>query len=86
HAKCHVDGGFGHIKTLYKRSDCESMNQLVAVVNKSSVINIAVRYPAWPWRNWTEFLEDHFKALAGIRILHSGSGILVDLVSLTLPD
>ncbi|XP_052214814.1 uncharacterized protein LOC127833547 [Dreissena polymorpha] len=43
------------------------MKQLAAVVNKSSVTNIAVRYPAWPWRNWKEFLGDHLKALAGIR-------------------
>ena len=67
HAKCHVDGGFGNIKTLYRRTDCESMDQLESVVNKSSETNIAVRYPTWTWRDWKEFIGEHFKALIGIR-------------------
>lgn len=67
HAKCLVDSGFGNVKRLYRRTDCESLDQLEDVVNKSSYSNTAVRYPAWSWRNWKGFLGDHFKALNGIR-------------------
>ncbi|XP_052820507.1 uncharacterized protein LOC128246360 [Mya arenaria] len=67
HAKCLVDSGFGNAKRLYRRTDCESLDQLEDVVNKFSYSNTAVRYPAWSWRNLKGFLGDHFKALNGIR-------------------
>ncbi|KAH3800487.1 hypothetical protein DPMN_154120 [Dreissena polymorpha] len=66
-AKCHVHGRFGNIRTLYRRTDGETMDQLEAVVNKSSETNITVRYPEWAWRNWKQFTGEHFKTVHGIR-------------------
>jgi len=64
HARCLIDGGFGMIKKLYRRSDCDSIESLV---NNSSSTNCAVRYPAWCWRSWKHFLSQYFKPLKGIR-------------------
>ncbi|XP_060586615.1 uncharacterized protein LOC132742275 [Ruditapes philippinarum] len=36
HTKCLVDGGFGRIKKLFKRSDCESLSQFADIVDKST--------------------------------------------------
>ena len=69
HAHCHVDAGLGNIKKLYRRTDCESLSQLEEIVNKSSMSNLAVRYPQWIWRKWKEFLDEVFKPLKHIRYL-----------------
>jgi len=66
-ARCLVDSGFASKKKLYRRFDCDALDQLEAVVDKSSATNVAVRYPAWQWRNWREFLEPCVRALTGIR-------------------
>ena len=34
HARCHIDGGFGVLKQLYRRSDWDSIDQLEEVVNQ----------------------------------------------------
>ena len=67
HARCRIDGGFGIIKQLYRRSDCDSINQLEDVVNRSAESHEAVRYPAWRWRNWKGFLGQMFRPVKGIR-------------------
>lgn len=67
HARCLVDGGFASLKRLYRRTDCDSIDQLEEVVNKSSSTNTAVRYPAWKWRDWNAFLGPVFRAVPGIR-------------------
>ncbi|KAH3804626.1 hypothetical protein DPMN_132915, partial [Dreissena polymorpha] len=38
-----------------------------AVVDGSNSTNVAVRYPAWSWRNWKSLIDEHFNALPGIR-------------------
>ena len=66
HARCLVDTGFAHLKKQYRRHDCETLEQLAMVVDKSSDKNVAVCYPTWVWRRWKPFLEEHFKPVPGI--------------------
>lgn len=42
HTKCLVDAGFAHIKKLYRRTDNDSLSDLVRTVEKSSKGNKAV--------------------------------------------
>ena len=67
HARCHIYGGFGLLKQQCRRSECDSIAQFEDVVNRSSDTNVAVRYPAWQWRNWKEFLGHVFRPVKGIR-------------------
>ncbi|KAH3882615.1 hypothetical protein DPMN_006557 [Dreissena polymorpha] len=66
HAWCLVDSGFAHIKNRYRNHDCETLAQLTALVDQSSVTNTAVSYPTWTWRQWKPFLELYFKPVTGI--------------------
>ncbi|KAH3806414.1 hypothetical protein DPMN_134735 [Dreissena polymorpha] len=61
------DSGFAYIKKPNRRSDCDIIQQLDDIVNKSSTANEAVRYPTWRWRGWNTFLSTSFKAIPGIR-------------------
>ncbi|XP_061170719.1 uncharacterized protein LOC133180166 [Saccostrea echinata] len=70
HTRCIIDGGFALIKKLYRRSDCDSIDQLERIVEQSSVANSTVRYPAWQWRERKAFLSEYFKPLKGIRKYH----------------
>ena len=67
HARCLVDGGFAHLKQRYRKSDCDTLDQLQQVVDVSSSTNEAVRYPAWTWRNWKSFLSAKFRPVRGVR-------------------
>ena len=67
HARCLVDSGFATLKKLYRRSDCDTLDQLETVVNRSSSSNQAVRYPSWEWRDWKTFLTPVFRPIPGIR-------------------
>ena len=67
HARCLVDSGFASLKQMYRRSDCDSIDDLQNVVNKSSSTNVAVRYPSWCWREWKPFLSANFRPVPGIR-------------------
>jgi len=67
HARCLVDSGFASLKKLFRRFDCDALDQLETVVNKSSATNVAVRYQAWQWRDWRTFLEPCVRAITGIR-------------------
>ena len=67
HARCLVDSEFASVKKLYRRTDCDTFDQLEEIVNKSSTTNEAVRYPAWQWQDWKAFLEPVFHSLPRIR-------------------
>ena len=41
HTRCLVDGCFGLLKQIFRRSDCYSMAQLATTVNESATINVA---------------------------------------------
>ncbi|KAH3893802.1 hypothetical protein DPMN_017954 [Dreissena polymorpha] len=43
----------------FRRSDCDIIQQLEDIVNKSSTANEAVRYPTWCWRDWKTFFCLH---------------------------
>ena len=69
HTRCLVDGCFGLVKQKYRRSDSDTMDHLVRVVNESASCNYAQVYRAsdggsnWKWRNWDLFLAKHFKGI-----------------------
>eukprot|EP00117_Sycon_ciliatum_P016477 scpid44506/ scgid15886/ len=69
HTRCLVDGCFGLLKQKFRRSDCYTMGQLVAVVNESASCNKAQLIPGsgLEWRAWDTFLAQHFKPVKGIR-------------------
>lgn len=67
HARCRVDGGFGHIKQRYRRTDVDCIDQMEDVVNSSAHTNEAVRFPAWQWRDWKQFLGPRIRPIKGIR-------------------
>ncbi|WAR31075.1 hypothetical protein MAR_033617 [Mya arenaria] len=73
HARCIIDAGFGRIKALYRRTDCETLSDLENVVASSSTTNEAVLYKKpdgtsrFEWREWKTFLGEQFRALKGIR-------------------
>ena len=55
------------MKKIYWRSDCESTADFESLVNKSASANVAVRYPAWCWRDWKSYLSLYFKAMQGVK-------------------
>ena len=76
HTRCLVDGCFGLIKQRYRRHDCDILDHLVDVVNKSASCNKVQVYRSgsgtanWQWRNWDSSLGLYFKPIKGIRKLH----------------
>ncbi|WAR25086.1 hypothetical protein MAR_010790 [Mya arenaria] len=68
HARCIIDAGFGRIKALYRRTDCETLSDLENVVASSSTTNEAVLYKKpdgtsrFEWREWKTFLGEQFLA------------------------
>ncbi|XP_060558826.1 uncharacterized protein LOC132719099 [Ruditapes philippinarum] len=77
HTKCLVDGGFGRIKKLFKRSDCESLSQFADIVDKSARHNFLVLYrnenndQTWKWYDWKSYLTRYFLQVKGIQKYHS---------------
>ncbi|XP_053375897.1 uncharacterized protein LOC123531691 [Mercenaria mercenaria] len=73
HTRCLIDAGFGNIKKLYRRTDCDTPQHIAEVVGKSSVSNFPVTYGAdgWIWRAWKVFLSDRFKKVPNISKYHS---------------
>ncbi|WAR14829.1 hypothetical protein MAR_004934 [Mya arenaria] len=67
HARCIIDAGFGRIKALYRRTDCETLSDLENVVASSSTTNEAVLYKKpdgtsrFEWREWKTFLGEQFR-------------------------
>nr|XP_022308369.1 uncharacterized protein LOC111114368 [Crassostrea virginica] len=71
HTKCLVDAGFAYIKKLYRRTDNDSLSDLVTTVEKSSKTNrVVVVDEAFLWRDWKTFLAEDFLPLPGIRKYH----------------
>ena len=76
HTRCLVDGCFGLIKQRYRCHDCDILDHLVDVVNKSASCNKVQVYRSgsgtanWHWRNWDSSLGLYFKPIKGIRKLH----------------
>ncbi|XP_060601045.1 uncharacterized protein LOC132754436 [Ruditapes philippinarum] len=73
---CLVDGGFGRIKKLFKRSDCESLSQFADIVDKSARNNFPVLYrnenndQTWKWYDWKSYLTRYFLQVKGIQKYH----------------
>ena len=67
---------FGLIKQKYRRSESDTIDHLVRVVNDSAACNYAQVYRRedgssnWKWRSWDTYLLNYFKPLQGIRKLH----------------
>lgn len=68
HTRCMVDGNFGLIKKVYRRSDVDTVAQLSDIVSRSSSTNIPQLY-SWEWREWDTMLAKLFTAIKGIRKL-----------------
>ncbi|XP_053392666.1 uncharacterized protein LOC123542687 [Mercenaria mercenaria] len=68
HTRCLIDAGFGTIKKLYRRSNCDTLQHVVDVVHKSAHSNVPVTYDenGWKWRDWKMFLGDRFKKVPNI--------------------
>ena len=49
HTRCFVDGNFGLLKQCYRSADVDTVEQLSAVVQRSSRTNAAQMYP-WEWK------------------------------------
>lgn len=61
-----MDAGFGQIKKLYRRTDCDTKGDIARVIELSSKSNRAVSFleeDAWVWRDWKSYLSLRFKAL-----------------------
>jgi len=76
HTRCLVDGCFGLIKQKYRRSDCDTLEQLQKVVDDSATVNVAQLYQeptssrsSFKWHDWVSFLDERFEPIAGIRSL-----------------
>ena len=51
-SRCLIDSGFGHIKKLFRRGDCDSVGQLHDIVEKSATSNTAVMFTENGQQNW----------------------------------
>ena len=67
HTRCIVDGNFGLIKRLYRRSDVDTVALLSDIVSRSASTNIPQLY-SWEWREWDAALEKLFTQLKGIKV------------------
>lgn len=69
--RCLIDAGFGSIKKLYRRSDCDTKQHIVDIVSKSSHSNVPVVYSdGWTWRTWKSFFLERFKKVPNISKHH----------------
>ena len=66
HTRCSVDAKFGRLKQSYRKSDVDTMDDVVRSVAESCAANIPLRF-CWEWFKWDEFLSASFKAIPGIR-------------------
>ncbi|XP_053389671.1 uncharacterized protein LOC128552653 [Mercenaria mercenaria] len=73
HTRCLIDAGFGNIKTLYRRKDCDTLQHIAEVVSNSSHSNQPVTYDGgsgWVWRAWKTFIGDRFKKVPNVAKYH----------------
>ena len=71
--RCLIDAGFGNIKTLYRRKDCDTLQHVTEVVSSSSHSNQPVNYDSgngWVWRTWKAFFADRFKKVPNVSKYH----------------
>ena len=55
---------------MHCRSDCDSLDELAIVVDKSSSSSTPKLYDAghgWQWYSWKAFLSQYYRKLSGIR-------------------
>lgn len=79
-----MDAGFGQIKKLYRRTDCDTKSDIARLIELSSKSNRAVSFleeDAWVWRDWKSYLSLRFKALKVCFILMK-NGIYFNNVTL----
>ena len=72
--RCSIDVGFGTIKKLYRSSNCDTLQHVVEVVDKSARSNVPVTYNGengWVWRGWKAFFGDRFKKVPNISKYHN---------------
>jgi len=72
HTKFLPDGYFGNIKTLFRKTRVNTVDDVEQVVNKSTKngTNCAVRYDegnGWFYYDFESFLKPNFKDLPGIQ-------------------
>ena len=65
HTRCAVDGYFGLIKQLWRKSENDTLEDVKVAVNSSAGPNKAVMFN-WPWYEWDTYLAQYFKPLKGI--------------------
>ena len=71
--RCLIDGGFAHIKKLYRKSDADCLEQMFDLVNQSAPSNIAEAFELpngeqrWKSADWKGFLRARFKQLKNIQ-------------------
>ena len=77
HTRCTVDGCFGMVKRKYRRSDCNTIQQLADIISSSAHGNKAqltrnIRGEQQvTWYAWDAYFMEHFKPLKGIsKLLH----------------
>ena len=86
-----MDGGFGFLKQKYRKSDVDTVQQLVDVVNDSVGFNEAIAFD-WEWREWDKFFAEYFKPVRNItkyqkfRVVSALPGHVEVSSSDTLPD
>lgn len=82
HTRCSVDAKFGRLKQSFRKSDVDSVADVVTAVAESCAANIPLRY-CWQWRAWDEFLFTHFLPVKGIckyqhfHVVKSQPGVVV---------
>lgn len=67
HTRCFVDGNFGLIKQCYRSADVDTIDQLSAVIHRSSRTNASQLF-RWDWREWDEMLSKYFRPVKGIQL------------------
>lgn len=71
HTRCSVDGCFGLIKKVYRRSDTDTINQLPCIPCSEYICkcNQAQAFE-WEWKAWDKFLSTFFKPIPSFSKYH----------------
>ena len=67
HTRCFVDGNFGLIKQCYRSGDIDTVDQLSAIIHRSSRTNASQLY-RWDWREWDQMINAYFMPVKGVRL------------------
>ena len=77
HTKCLVDAGFARAKKLFRRSDCECVDDVKKVFDSSCESNVGVLYKNdeqtnnWTYYDWKTFLSKYFVPVPRISKFYS---------------